>query len=700
MEGSFYLEAYTPNSNGRNSIKTWFSGSNFVYIDGDGAAGNAPAYGNGVNVIIRGGKSGTYSNVDSRGTAGYVTVEGGSAFSGSSTTHVAAAGVNIQTGLGLGSGSAADLTFSTSTTSSIASTYHTQTQRMIIKGQTGNIGIGTSVPSASLHISGSSNSVLFEVDSPAVNNILYVSGSGNVGIGTSNPTVALEVSGSIISKAGMLSTGSISHRGSFKLQGEPIAYGSLPYTGSWQDMIVFTPGANLGGGSYLYPQFYVTWGGSTTTITGGTLSTSSPASNVNALSLSAGGRNFSIYPYEQYISSTRNLNLLPGSSYNVGINTQSPTAKLHIVGQGTTSSTTTLLVQNANATSSLQIYDDNNITIGLGTTTFSSAGWGGGSSPSSSIYFNNAINDHETNHEIRIRASLQGNPYNRILLPTGYGGTYSFIGAGNGVVLALSNSGSGYIMNYSNTGITANSGQNVYSNNTSTRTSVFGGGTNDAHHLAPFTITLQGNKPFDNASAANGGDVYIKSGAGSTGTSGISGSVYLLGSTISLSGSVAVTGSLTVSGSIRATVPTTSSYVCDGILSSNQTFATGSDVTIAFVDYVDPNGWLTSNQFKPTIAGYYSVSFGVWLQNPGVASNQVNVQMRKNTDAMIISQQPLNNGTGISLGGSRIVQMNGTTDYLDWTVFQGTVGSGTTGTLLQGSANGSGTWFSAFLLTQ
>jgi len=144
----------------------------------------------------------------------------------------------------------------------------------------------------------------------------------------------------------------------------------------------------------------------------------------------------------------------------------------------------------------------------------------------------------------------------------------------------------------------------------------------------------------------------------------------------------------------------TSSYVCDGILNANQTFATGSDQTIAFVDYADPNIWLASNQFKPTIAGYYSVSFGVWLQNPGIATNQVNTQMRKNGNSIIINQQPLNNGTGIGLGGSRIVQMNGTTDYLDWTIFQGTAGSGTTGTILQGSANGQGTWFSAFLLTQ
>jgi hypothetical protein len=143
----------------------------------------------------------------------------------------------------------------------------------------------------------------------------------------------------------------------------------------------------------------------------------------------------------------------------------------------------------------------------------------------------------------------------------------------------------------------------------------------------------------------------------------------------------------------------TSSYICEGILVSNQTFATGSDVKILFVRYDDPNGWITSNQFQPTIAGYYSISFGVWLQNAGVSSNQVNTQMRKNGNSMILSQQPLNNGTGISLGGSRIIRMNGTTDYIDWTIFQG-AGSSANGTILQGTANGSGTWFSAFLITQ
>jgi hypothetical protein len=64
--------------------------------------------------------------------------------------------------------------------------------RMFISSS-GNIGMGTPTPLASLHISGSSGSALLEIDSPAVNNILFVSGSGNVGINTGTPTAPLHV---------------------------------------------------------------------------------------------------------------------------------------------------------------------------------------------------------------------------------------------------------------------------------------------------------------------------------------------------------------------------------------------------------------------------------------------------------------------------------------------------------------------------
>jgi hypothetical protein len=70
--------------------------------------------------------------------------------------------------------------------------YLENTAGSIIISATNNIGIGTTVPSASLHISGTTGGV-FEVDGAAAVNALYVSASGNVGIGTITPSRKLSV---------------------------------------------------------------------------------------------------------------------------------------------------------------------------------------------------------------------------------------------------------------------------------------------------------------------------------------------------------------------------------------------------------------------------------------------------------------------------------------------------------------------------
>jgi hypothetical protein len=170
--------------------------------------------------------------------------------------------------------------------------------------------------------------------------------------------------------------------------------------------------------------------------------------------------------------------------------------------------------------------------------------------------------------------------------------------------------------------------------------------------------------------------------------------------TTALSASFASTASYATTAAYaldHAPIPTR--YICNGYLTTDQSFATGSDAVIKFEDYDDPNGWLAGYRFTPTIAGYYHIDFGVWLANPGSTTNQANVQIRKNGVTHVIIQQPLNNSVGQSLAGSKIIYFNGSTDQIDFTVFQA-VGSSATGTILQGTPDGSGTWFSAFLVTQ
>ena len=59
----------------------------------------------------------------------------------------------------------------------------------------GNVGIGITVPTTKLHVSGTTGGV-FEVDGANAVNALYVSASGNVGLGTVSPVYKLDVSGS------------------------------------------------------------------------------------------------------------------------------------------------------------------------------------------------------------------------------------------------------------------------------------------------------------------------------------------------------------------------------------------------------------------------------------------------------------------------------------------------------------------------
>jgi hypothetical protein len=142
----------------------------------------------------------------------------------------------------------------------------------------------------------------------------------------------------------------------------------------------------------------------------------------------------------------------------------------------------------------------------------------------------------------------------------------------------------------------------------------------------------------------------------------------------------------------------TSQYLCQGILEADQTIENASDTIIQYVNQYDPYGWYDagSYRFVPTIAGYYSISAGTWLESTVDSNNQMNLQARKNGSTFAIVQSPTNGVTGQSLSFTKIVYFNGSGDYMDLTMYQN---SGASKSLLAGTSDGSGTWFTAHLIS-
>ena len=152
----------------------------------------------------------------------------------------------------------------------------------------------------------------------------------------------------------------------------------------------------------------------------------------------------------------------------------------------------------------------------------------------------------------------------------------------------------------------------------------------------------------------------------------------------------------TISGSLNVTGVINTKFV-QGVLSGDQSITNNLDTQIQFIDQYDPNGWLTSYDFKPTIAGYYDIFLNVLLENPGVTNNQANIQFSFNaTSQILLIQQVLNNATNQTLNGGKIVYLNGTTDFIRFTIFHGSGGSKK---ILQSSSTYQGTWFYAKLLS-
>jgi len=191
-----------------------------------------------------------------------------------------------------------------------------------------------------------------------------------------------------------------------------------------------------------------------------------------------------------------------------------------------------------------------------------------------------------------------------------------------------------------------------------------------------------------NFKVKNGLDVNGPIGVGSTPSYGSTGQVLTSQGT----------GSVPTWTTVSSSGLTATDYVVTGKLSSDQTIASNTnDVLISFVDDFDPQGWwnATSKQFTPNVAGYYNVALHVWWTAAAATTNQYNVQIRKNSSTSAIFQNQTVTGSGSSQGGSRIVYLNGTTDYIDFTAYNGDASTQS----LQWGGAGQGTWFSAALMT-
>ena len=153
------------------------------------------------------------------------------------------------------------------------------------------------------------------------------------------------------------------------------------------------------------------------------------------------------------------------------------------------------------------------------------------------------------------------------------------------------------------------------------------------------------------------------------------------------------TGDTGDTGPTGPTGPISLNYICQAILTSNQTITSNVDTRVLFTDEYDPNNWWTSsNTFNPTIDGYYLVTANVWwAAGSNDTSNQTNLQIRQNGSVQkAIVQSPVEWNSGNTQNITRILQLNGTTDYLDITAYTGNP----TSQVVQAS---NGTWFSAAL---
>jgi hypothetical protein len=167
------------------------------------------------------------------------------------------------------------------------------------------------------------------------------------------------------------------------------------------------------------------------------------------------------------------------------------------------------------------------------------------------------------------------------------------------------------------------------------------------------------------------------------------------------SGTLTLNGNAIGGGGGAGAGLTASDFVVAGKLAADQNLTADVDNTVQFIDDFDPQNWYNPATyfFTPTIAGYYLVSYQAWFNAAATSTNQWNIQIQKNSgDSYTISQTVQNTNSGQSLNATKIIYMNGSTDNLRFRAYVGST-SNTGAKLLQGNTVGTGTFFTAALLT-
>jgi hypothetical protein len=176
--------------------------------------------------------------------------------------------------------------------------------------------------------------------------------------------------------------------------------------------------------------------------------------------------------------------------------------------------------------------------------------------------------------------------------------------------------------------------------------------------------------------------------------SGVStlGNTIVGGSTTALivQGNVRISGATTISGNLNAA----GNYYVKLARTTNQTISGGVDILIGFTATSDNNGWYSgiTTRTTPTVAGTYRVDAMINWQAGTVLNNQTNIQLRKNATTFALNQVGIQTNFAYTQTACGIITMNGTSDYIDFTVYSGNP----TSQVVTGTADGAWTKMEIF----